>query len=323
MNLITEDWRLKLLAVGLAVLMLGAVAFAQNPTTHKTLTVTINYVMPNAPNELVVINYPTTVKVSVTGLTDAFTSVTDASVFATLDLTKASPGPSVPVNLSLKAPSGIQIVNPPTSIALNIDRKSAVSVPVTVRTSRHAPGWEVTKAEARCPIAPCVVIFTGPSTWEANLTAYTDFPHPVANLTDDAFAQPIVLLQNGSPLDLTRRTLPQAGLDVSTAAIHVEARTGSSSRQVVLIDAPPSHGPPPGYRITNVTIEPSPTVLITGPADTLSKINTITLPAVDLSGHISDFTFQITIPFPNQVDGSFQVAKVTYSISPNPNATPS
>ena len=31
LNLITEDWRLKLLAFGLAVLMLGAVAFSQNP----------------------------------------------------------------------------------------------------------------------------------------------------------------------------------------------------------------------------------------------------------------------------------------------------
>jgi YbbR domain-containing protein len=322
MRLITEDWRLKLLAVGLAVLMLGAVAFAQNPTTHKTLTVTINYVMPNPPNELVVINYPTNVRVSVSGLTDAFTSVTDASVFATLDLTKVNPGPSVPVNLSLKAPSGIKIENPPTSIALNIDRWSAVNVPVTVRTPHRTQGWDVTKAEARCPDSPCVASFSGPSTWETNLTAYTDFPRPVELPSNDVFAQPIVLLQNGSPLDLTRRTLPQAGLLVSTTAIHVEARTGSSSKQVVLIDAPPSHGPPPGYRVTNVTIEPNPTVLITGPADVLSKINAITLPAVDLSGHTTDFTFQITIPFPNQVDGSFQVARVTYSISPNPNATP-
>ena len=35
MNLITDDWRLKLLAVGLALLMLGAVAFSQNPPTTK------------------------------------------------------------------------------------------------------------------------------------------------------------------------------------------------------------------------------------------------------------------------------------------------
>ena len=33
MSWVTESWRLKLLAIGLSVLMLGAVAFAQNPPT--------------------------------------------------------------------------------------------------------------------------------------------------------------------------------------------------------------------------------------------------------------------------------------------------
>jgi YbbR domain-containing protein len=318
MNLITEDWRLKLLAVALAVLMLGAVAFAQNPTTHKTLTVSITYVLPNG---LVVINPPSTIRVSVSGLADTLTSVTDTSVFATFDLSKVSPGPSVPVNVNLRAPNGVQIQNAPGPQSLNIDRNTLVSIPVTVRTPRRAAGWEPTKAEAGCPDFPCVVTFTGPSTWETNLTAYTDFPQPVANPTNDVFAQPIVLVQNGAPLDLTRRTLPQAGLNVSTAAIHVEAKTGSSSRQAVLIDAPPSHGPPPGYRVTNITIEPI-QVLITGQSDTLAKINTIVLPAVDLSSSISDVTFTITIPYPNGTDGPVQVAKVKYSISQNPNAQP-
>lgn len=318
MSLITEDWRLKLLAVGLAVLMLGAVGFAQNPTTHKTLNVSINYVLPNG---LVVINPPQTIKVSVSGLADTLTSVSDSSVFATFDLSHASPGPSVPVNLTLRAPNGVQIQNPPGPQALNIDRNTTVSLPVTVRIPRRAQGWEVTKAEARCPNTPCVVNFTGPSTWEANLTAYADFPNPVENTSNDVFAQPIILVQNGAPLDLTRRTTPPAGLDVATTAIHVEAKTGSSSRQVVLVDKQPSNGPPPGYRVTNVTVNPI-TVVITGPPDALSKINTIELPAVDLSGHTSDFTFVIPIPYPALTDGVVQVAKVTYSISPNPIASP-
>ena len=38
-GLITDDWRIKLLALGLAVLMLGAVAFSQNPPTTGNLTV--------------------------------------------------------------------------------------------------------------------------------------------------------------------------------------------------------------------------------------------------------------------------------------------
>ena len=55
-GLVTDSWRLKLLAVGLAVLMLGAVAFSQNPPTTKSLTVSLNYTVP--PN-IILINPPT------------------------------------------------------------------------------------------------------------------------------------------------------------------------------------------------------------------------------------------------------------------------
>src|SRR5207237_7344361 len=64
-GLVTEDWRLKLLGLGLAILMLGAVAFSQNPPTQKTLTVGINYTVP--PN-IVLINPPTKVNETYSGL---------------------------------------------------------------------------------------------------------------------------------------------------------------------------------------------------------------------------------------------------------------
>jgi len=60
-NLITDDWRLKLLAIGLAVLMLGAVAFSQNPPTTKSFTVPISY---QVGADLVLINPPFTTTVT-------------------------------------------------------------------------------------------------------------------------------------------------------------------------------------------------------------------------------------------------------------------
>ena len=96
MSWITESWRLKLLAIGLSVLMLGAVAFAQNPPTFKTLTVTtIQY--NNLADNLVVINAPTKMTVRVTGLADTLQSVTASSLTASFDLTKVNPGPAVKV----------------------------------------------------------------------------------------------------------------------------------------------------------------------------------------------------------------------------------
>jgi len=45
-GLIKNEWRLKLLALGLAVLMLGAVAYSQTRPKITSLTVGLNYTVP-------------------------------------------------------------------------------------------------------------------------------------------------------------------------------------------------------------------------------------------------------------------------------------
>jgi YbbR domain-containing protein len=320
-SLITEDWRLKLLALGLSVLMLGAVAFSQNPPTTKTVTANINYA--GVPPELILINPPQSVKVTVTGLADVLTSVSPtSSVIATPDFTGVKAGPAVKVNVVITSVvGGITITNPSSALVLDVDQRATVTLPVTVRLPRGiTQGWSVTTKEARCPAAPCSVTYDGPTSWESNLKAYADFPVPVENSTYDFLTQPVLLEQNGKPLDPTRATEPTATLNITTVTIHVEAITSSQSRQVTLIDSPVTNPPPAGYRVTNVVINPI-TVVISGPADALSKITTIALPPLDLTGHTSDFTFNVQIPYPNGVTGSVATAHVTYSISANPNAS--
>jgi hypothetical protein len=319
-SLITDDWRLKLLAVGLAVLMLGAVAFSQNPPTQKTLTnVSIGYTV--GP-DIVVLNPPTKTNVTVTGLADALTSVNSSSVAASFDLTKVSPGPNVHVDLVVRSlTTGVQVQNQIVPQVLNIDRLTSVTLPVTVRTQRVTPGWQVTSAVARCPTSPpatiCSVVFSGPSSWEPNLAAFADFTDSVQQNSYDVLTQPVLLVQNGQPLDLTRLTEPPVRVAPNNVAIHIEAKTGTTTRQVTLIDAPPGHGPPPGYRVTDVRVDPI-TVVLNGSPDVLAKITTITLPPLDLSGATSTKIFQVTIPYPDNVVGSAAVAKVTYTISANP-----
>jgi YbbR domain-containing protein len=325
-NLITNEWRLKLLALGLAVLMLGAVAFSQNPPTYKYLTVTITY--PNLPADspIVLINPPTTVKVRVTALAEVLQNVTPDNVAATFDLSKAAAGPDQHVNLSVKsAISGVTIQNPVVPYVLNIDKRLPVKVDVKVRTPRITSGWVVTKSEARCPGAPsgtaCQVTFTGPSSYENNLQAWVDYTIPVEQNSYDVPNLPVVLEQNGQRLDLGRYTVPFMTLDPLNVNVHIEAATVTSSRQVTLIDAAPTRGPAAGYRVTNVTVNP-PTIVISGKPDALARITTITLPQIDLGGRTSDYTATVQIPYPEGTDGPAKTAKVTYSIAPNPNASP-
>jgi YbbR domain-containing protein len=325
---VTENWRLKLTAIGLSILMLGAVAFAQNPPTFKTLTVS-NFQW-TIPPDLIVINAPTKTTVRVTGLADTIQTVTADRLKATFDLSKAKPGPAVSVNLVVTSQDNrVQIQNSSVPFPLNIDRRATVPLTVKVRPPRAAPGWVVTKAEARCPGSPCVVHFDGPAGWEndasgkANLNAYVDLTAPVAGDKFVVGNLPVSLEQSATPVDPSNfsKTLPQSGLDIPGVEVQIEARTATTSKQVVLVDSAPSHGPPAGYRVNGITIDPI-AVVVSGRADALAKITTLSLPPVDLSTHSSTFTVTLSITYPAGVSGSAQIARVTYSISANPNVQP-
>ena len=318
--------------------MLGAVAFSQNPSTFKTLTVS-NFQWSHMPSDLIVINAPTKATVRVTGLADAIQTMTADRLQAIFDLSNVKPGPAVKVNLVVTSQiTGVTVQNSSVPFALNIDRRATVPLTLKVRPPRAAPGYVVTKVEARCsnapataPVTPCVVRFDGPASWEndsngkLNLNAYVELTAPVNTDKFTVGNLPVSLEQSGTPLDAANftKTVPVSGLDVSGVEVQVEAMTATTSKPVVLYSSP-SHGPPPGYRVTGIAIIPI-AVVITGRADALAKIQFLTLPDVDLSGHTSDFNVTLTIPYPAGVSGSAPSARVTYSISaiPKPQGSPS
>jgi YbbR domain-containing protein len=321
-QLVTDNWRMKLLAFALAVLLLGAVAFSQNPPTSKSLTLSLVYV--KQPPNVILINYPTKTSVTVSGLADLISTVNINNVIASVDLSRAHVGPAVTLPVSVSTPQGISVQTPPPPIAVYIDTLLGKDVPVTVN-AHAASGWTITKHDAVCgPSGSCTVHFTGPASWETNLQATVDFPGLV-NVSSINSANWRVQLQNSNgPIDLQScRTLPCVNLDLTTVAVHIEAVPGSTSTSVALLDSPPSHPPANGYRITGVTVTPN-TVIVSGDPVTLGKIRNIQLLPQDLSGRTSDATFQVQVQCPAAADSCTPAtATLKYSIAPNPNVTPS
>ena len=322
-NFITNEWRLKLLALGLAVLMLGALAFSQNQPTTKSLTVGLNYTVP--PN-IILINPPAKTIVTYSGLSDVISHVDGSNLIASVDATRALPGSAVKLNVTAKSLiSDVQVQNP-APIAVTVDTMQKVEVPVQV-SARAAPGWSIdpTKTLATCPAGqgpnPCKVHFNGPVSWENSLKAVTSVPGLVIG-KNDYLNQPVQLQNGTGALDLSVRTVPTPTIDVTAVDIHVEAVAGTTSASIPLVDAQPSHGPPQGYRITGVTITPL-LVTISGDPSVLLRVRSILLPAMDLGNRTADATFQVQISYPNGVTGDVQTATVKYSISANPNVSPS
>lgn len=319
--MVTDHWRLKLLSVALAVLMLGAVGFSVNPPTTGTLTVSLNYSV--GPN-LILVNPPTRVNVTYSGLANVIKGVNTNNLTAFVDATKVKPGPAVTLNVTAKDTIPQVNVQDPSPITVQIDPLVVKDIPVQV-IARASPGWAITKAVAICPGAqqpnPCVVHFSGPASWETNLTATVLFAPAINVGTLDSPTQPVQLQNNNGPVDSSIRTVPSISVDYPTVSVHIEAVPGSTSSSVPFVDSPPSHPPAPGYRITGITITPN-TVIISGNPTQLSKVSFIQLSAVDLTGRTSDATFQVQVQYPGGISGTVQTVKLVYAIAPNPNVTP-
>lgn len=322
-SFVTTEWRLKLLALGLAVLMLGALAFSQNQPTTKSLTVGLNYTVP--PN-IILIDPPAKTTVTYSGLADVISHVNEGNLIASVDATRALPGSAVKLNVTAKSLISDVLVQTPPPIAVNVDTMQKVEVSVQVN-ARAAAGWSIdpTKTLATCPREqgpnPCKVHFNGPLSWESNLKAVTSVPGTVVG-TSNVLNQAVQLQNATGNLDLSIRTVPTPTIDVTSVDIHVEAFAGTTSASIPLVDSQPSHSPPQGYRVTGVTITPL-LVTISGDPAVLVRVRNILLPAMDLSTRTSDSTFQVQIPYPNGVTGDAQTATVKYSISANPNVSPS
>ena len=323
MSWITDDWRLKLLALGLAVLMLGAVAFSQNPPTTRTLTVPLVYRL--APNPTIIVTTgPSSINVTFSGLADVIGPVRPDNITAFADATTASPGPAVKLNVSASATDSRVNVSIPAPIVASIDQLKTVEVPVEVVIPHVDPGWTVTKVVAGClpNPSPCKVHFSGPASWETQIRAIVTYTTPINVNSQDSQNWPIRLQNSSGQINLARQTSPLLGLDVISVAVHVEAQQGSSSNTVPLVAAAPAQPPPPQYQLIGITVSPA-SVIISGDPATLSKIQRITLPAVDLSAATTTVKISVSIPYPDNVSGNPATATITFTIQRNPNVTPS
>jgi YbbR domain-containing protein len=303
--------------------MLGAVAFSQNPPTTRTLTVPLIYRL--APNPTIIVTSgPSSINVTFSGLADVIGPVRPDNITAFADATTVSPGPAVKLNVSATSTiAGVNFSNP-APIVVSIDQLKTVEVPVEVVIPHVDPGWTVTKTVASCPPnpSPCKVHFSGPASWETQIRAIVTYATPINLNSQDSQNWPIRLQNSSGQINLARQTYPQLGLDVTSVAVHVEAQQGSSFTTVPLVAAAPAQPPPPQYQLIGITVSPA-SVVISGDPATLSKIQRITLPAVDLSAATSTVKVSVSILYPDNVTGNQATATITFIIQRNPNVTPS
>src|SRR6266576_2191076 len=273
------DWKLKALSLGLTVLLLGAVSFADSPVQTVTVNAHISY--DNTPRTGLVLN---------------------------------NPPPTTGAAVTSIAP-----------VTLDVEDYVTKTIDIEVRASA-AQGWQITSAQAVCgsPPSACQVTVIGPAVLLKDLTAYAIVDAPVSANSREQLATLIKFERGGNPYELgSTTTIPAITWSPQTVTAIVQAKQGTLTIQVALVDALPSALPPAGYRVTAVVISPL-LITISGAPDVVAGIPSISLPAVSLAPYTSDHTFSVRIPAADpRIKMSTTTAQITYKVSRHPAVGPS
>src|SRR6266446_2974557 len=129
MSWITNDWRLKLLAVGLAAVLLFVVGYSQYPIQTVNVDAKINY--NNLPPVGLVVNGPpATTKVAVSGLAGDLRS---ATATVDVDLSKLKVGTAVVVNPTPRVSGQGVTISSVTPVTLKVEQLITVNLDIQVR----------------------------------------------------------------------------------------------------------------------------------------------------------------------------------------------
>lgn len=315
MGWLVSNWRLKLLSVLLAVGLLTAVAFSQNPIKVQTINAKVDYV--NLQHDgIVVINPPRTVPVDIVGLAD---NLRGAVVIARVDGARlahreGTPPQTVAVNLkpAVTAP-GVTVRVDSVAVQLTLDTMVSTSLDVEVKTPNVAPGTQVQKAVALAGGTTAKVRVTAPASMIEGLKAYVTLETVINGTGLDSPGQPVKFLNAAKNEWRIPETLPTSSYDPDTVTAHVEALRPAGTNQVTLRENP-SGTPAPCYVVQDVVITPDFRVVLSGPADVVGAIDHIDLPAIDVSGASGDRSATFDVPVPRDQRVTSAPARVSVRV---------
>jgi YbbR domain-containing protein len=347
MSRVISNWRLKLLALGLALGLLGAVAFSENPVSVTSVPAAVDY--DNKDPTIVVVNpmLRTTVNVfGVSSAVDPLKSVFPNGIRFHVDLR----GITQPVvqrtffATPKTLPSGVNWNGDQVPITVGIDVADSKSYDIEVRTPYVAPGFKVlgpldaqgkpiTYAECGNSGQACQVKVTAPTSLLANLKAYVmigDQQNPLTGTNVDSPTQPVRFEENGRAVDLAKfNAFPPPAVDPSIVNVHVTLQQSQTTRQAA-VKVNVIGRPACGYGISAITFTPDALVTITGAADKVAKVDSITLgQSVDVTNATASLRSQQPIPTdgftanPAQVTVVVSIQRQVDCSAPTPTPSPS
>jgi hypothetical protein len=320
---VKRNWRLKLLAIVLAIFSWAGVVLATNPPGTRSVSIAV----PQPPSLDVSLpaGYLLTqaipnLTVDITGTEDHLNSFSKSSLQVTVDYDAIrAVGENVPVAVRLpvritNTDHNIDLDDPPTSIEAQVDSSGSASEPVEVVVS-HAPppGYQDSTMQA----TPATVTATGPEHELVGIVIKTheiDLSNQRANFGGTGIALYPYSAQGNYLPDVN---LSPAAVNVSITVVGVDTTRTSS---VVLGDIT---GAADFTQVFVDTYSPM-TVTLTGSQDLINaaSLATVTTGGIDVAGQTGTVTYKVPIVTPTGITANPSTVTVTITVTVSPTPTP-
>ena len=321
---IARNWRLKLLALVLAIVAWAGVVYATNPPGTRSVSVPVPQGSPGVSlpaGYLLTARIPN-LTIYITGTQNSLSTfnLNSLQVSVEWDAIKAI-GNRVPATVRLPArvtnsDPNIDLDNPPTSVEAQVDLAGSATEAVTVAVS-HAPppGYEVEAGGVTA--TPSTVTATGPEHELIGIQVKTE-PIDLSNQRANYTASDVLLF----PYDKTGQPLSGVNLEPPFANVQIQVNGLSTTRTSGVVIGPVIDVPS-GVAVSAISYTPM-TVTLTGSQDLLNDatLATVTTGPVDIAGQSGTVTYHLSISVPTGITASPSSVAVTITVTPIPTPTP-
>lgn len=313
---VRRNWKLKVLCFFIAFVTWVGVVYAGNPPETKLVSLTIPQSPANIPASYVLVHQVNDVVVRVGGDQNTLASLNPAALNVIVDWAAVNrPGTySIPMSITSIDPN-IELIDPPTSVQVDLDAFTSKSVPVTIQITAPPPvGYQSGSEQA----TPSTVVVEGPEHELAGVVARV-----TVNLSTQKanFNATLPVLVDSKGVRLNNVSVQPTDVSVSITI------TADVTKRIVAVVPKTVGSPSPGHYLLGIIVNPL-TVVATGSQDLLNTLDSVTTTAIPLGGITGFYTVSVTITAPagitlSQSKVTVEIEMGTVAAPPTPTPSPS
>lgn len=311
---ITRQWRLKLLAGGVALVTWIGVVYASNPPESRTVSVHVPQDPASLPGKYLLASPIPDIQVRISGTRDHVSAFDTASLAMTVDYRaiKTTGLQQIPIRV-VNNDTTVSLDQVPGSVTADVDVRDSVNVPVTIVIDATPPTGYVAPA-AQQTVTPSSVVVIGGRRELQGLAAEVHVN--LANQKTNLQGEYKVAIVDRYGRRVNSLEVPNPTVTVGIAVTSVI--TSRSSAVVPRVTGTPA----PGRYLASISSAPL-TATLEGPQDLLNGLDSVATATISINGlGTGDHVFQVGLAPPPGVTTTPDTVTVTVSIAALPQPTP-